>query len=430
MATEEKKDDTLRSVYDASKPQGTIANPDQQSVSRQAQYHTGTSNSQQNTTATSRTSVAELSPELQEQKAKEEAQQLSGVGAYRDPDTGEIKLRDDAKTIGDLLGMRKSAEQAERDAYWRKTASAVYQSFATLADIIGAAHGGNVYKREKDTNIADAKQEEEAKRDALQKAEMDAKEKDRQRLEKAALMAANISAHYDALRDKVTTNNSETKGQQESESIGLGNSETRTRIKERPIIDGSGSHRGGGGGGSSQNGTMMNVAVRCRDQNGNDTGHINFSADKMSAIAYGTNLVNSMLRMYADARTPDATKTRIAQDFRGAMGIDIKDYDTTKQTALTDDQLRNLINTGFATTDYGLDRDLNYLWRSSPEYQQKLADLMNSTKFQSADEQGRKEMIQKLNLNLQSRYKLSDKTFHLPTSSNANDTIPSTPGGA
>lgn len=410
MATEEKKDETLRGVYDASKPQGTISAPDQQSVNRQAQYHTGTSNTQQKTTATSRTSVADLSPELQEQKDREETQQLSGVGAYRDPDTGEIKLRDDAKTIGDLLGMRKSAEQAERDAYWRKTVSAVYNSFATLADIIGAAHGGNVYKREKDTNIADAKQDEEAKRDALQKAEMEAKEKDRKRLEKAALMAANLNAHYDALRDKVTTNNSETKGQQESESMGMGSGETRTRIKERPIIDGGGSHRGGGGG--STNSTMMNVAVRSRDQNGNYTGHINFSADKRLAIAYGTNLVNSMFRMYADDRTPKATKQRIKEDFRNAMGIDIKDYDTSKQTALTDEQLRNLINTGFVTTDYGIDNDLNDLWRSSPEYQQKLADLMNSTKYQRADEQRRKEMIRKLDLNLQPRMK-NDKAFDI-----------------
>lgn len=221
----------LRGAYDAAGV-GGVSSPDTESASRSAQYSAGTQHSSntQQSSSTQRTGVEGLSDELQAQKARETAQALSAHGVEIDPATGQLRISPNSGTIGDLLGMRESAEEAERRARLKKTASGLYQSLATISDIISGAAGGNVYKREKDTTIADAEKDVQQRKDALLAAEMAAKEQDRKRLEKAAQTAAAINARYDALRNKVSTSDSTAAGESNTqrESTAMGKSSTKS----------------------------------------------------------------------------------------------------------------------------------------------------------------------------------------------------------
>lgn len=408
MAGEKKKDEQaqaagsqgqvdLRGAYDTAGV-GGVSSPDTESASRSAQYSAGTqySSNTQQSSSTQRTGVEGLSDELQAQKEQETAQALSAQGVEIDPATGQLRVSPNSGTIGDLLGMRESAEEAERRARLKKTASGLYQSLATISDIISGAAGGNVYKREKDTTIADAEKDVQQRKDALLAAEMAAKEQDRKRLEKAAQMAAAINARYDALRNKVSTSEgtASREGNTQSESIGIARSKTGNKTNGA-----TGGSLGTGGGVQINPNNTMTFSIGQGDGSGTYSGYRNFTVDKASGRRYADKAVQEMLRLYKSDTTNAASKKQI-RDQWAAIGIDIDNYDTTKQVPLTDEQVQTLMNLGMSFNTNGLDKELNELYRRSPEYAAEYTRLVSSDAYKKADENGKKKMLQGLDIQL------------------------------
>ena len=387
----------LRGAYDTAGV-GGVSSPDTESASRSAQYSAGTQHSSntQQSSSTQRTGVEGLSDELQAQKAQETAQALSAQGVEIDPATGQLRVSPNSGTIGDLLGMRESAEEAERRARLKKTASGLYQSLATISDIISSAAGGNVYKREKDTTIADAEKDVQQRKDALLAAEMAAKEQDRKRLEKAAQMASAINARYDALRNKVSTSEgtASSDGSTQSESIGMARSKTGNKANGA-----TGGSIGTGGGVQINPNNTMTFSIGQGDGSGTYSGYRNFTVDKASGRRYADKAVQEMLRLYKSDTTNAASKKQI-RDQWAAIGIDIDNYDTTKQVPLTDEQLQMLMNLGMSFNTNGLDKELNELYRLSPEYTAEYTRLVSSDAYKKADENSRKKMLQGLDIQL------------------------------
>lgn len=387
----------LRGAYDTVGV-GGVSSPDTESASRSAQYSAGTQHSSntQQSSSTQRTGVEGLSDELQAQKARETAQALSAQGVEIDPATGQLRVSPNSGTIGDLLGMRESAEEAERRARLKKTASGLYQSLATISDIISGAAGGNVYKREKDTTIADAEKDVQQRKDALLAAEMAAKEQDRKRLEKAAQMAAAINARYDALRNKVSTSDgtASSEGNAQRESIGMARSKTGNKTNVA-----TGGSTGTGGGVQINPNNTMTFSVGQGDGSGTYSGYRNFTVDKASGRRYADKAVQEMLRLYKSDTTNAASKKQI-RDQWAAIGIDIDNYDTTKQVPLTDEQVQTLMNLGMSFNTNGLDKELNELYRRSPEYAAEYTRLVSSDAYKKADENSRKKMLQGLDIQL------------------------------
>ena len=387
----------LRGAYDTAGV-GGVSSPDTESASRSAQYSAGTQHSSntQQSSSTQRTSVDGLSDELQAQKAQETAQALSAQGVEIDPATGQLRVSPNSGTIGDLLGMRESAEEAERRARLKKTASGLYQSLATISDIISGAAGGNVYKREKDTTIADAEKDVQQRNDALLAAEMAAKEQDRRRLEKAAQMAEAINARYDALRNKVSTREgtASSEGNTQSESIGMARSKTGNKANGA-----TGGSIGTGGGVQINPNNTMTFSIGQGDGSGTYSGYRNFTVDKASGRRYADKAVQEMLRLYKSDTTNAASKKQI-RDQWAAIGIDIDNYDTTKQVPLTDEQVQTLMNLGMSFNTNGLDKELNELYHSSPEYAAEYTRLVSSDAYKKADENSRKKMLQGLDIQL------------------------------
>lgn len=389
--------DDLRGAYDTAGV-GGVSSPDTESASRSAQYSAGTQHSSntQQSRSTQRTGVEVLSDELQAQKARETAQALSARGVEIDPATGQLRISPNSGTIGDLLGMRESAEEAERRARLKKTASGLYQSLATISDIISGAAGGNVYKREKDTTIADAEKDVQQRKDALLAAEMEAKEQDRKRLEKAAQTAAAINARYDALRNKVSTSDgtASSEGNTQRESIGIARSKTGNKTNVA-----TGGSTGTGGGVQINPNNTMTFSVGQGDGIGTYSGYRNFTVDKASGRRYADKAVQEMLRLYKSDTTNAASKKQI-RDQWAAIGIDIDNYDTTKQVPLTDEQVQTLMNLGMSFNTNGLDKELNELYRRSPEYAAEYTRLVSSDAYKKADENGKKKMLQGLDIQL------------------------------
>ena len=407
MAGEKKKEEQvqagshgqvdLRGAYDTVGV-GGVSSPDTESASRSAQYSAGTQHSSntQQSSRTQRTGVEGLSDELQAQKSREMAQALSAQGVEIDPATGQLRISHNSGTIGDLLGMRESAEEAERRARLKKTASGLYQSLATISDIISGAAGGNVYKREKDTTIADAEKDVQQRKDALMAAEMAAKEQDRKRLEKAAQMAAAINARYDALRNKVSTREgtASSDGSTQSESIGMARSKTGNKANGA-----TGGSIGTGGGVQINPNNTMTFSIGQGDGSGTYSGYRNFTVDKASGRRYADKAVQEMLRLYKSDTTNAASKKQI-RDQWAAIGIDIDNYDTTKQVPLTDEQVQTLMNLGMSFNTNGLDKELNELYHRSPEYAAEYTRLVSSDAYKKADANGKKKMLQGLDIQL------------------------------
>ena len=387
----------LRVAYDTAGV-GGVGSPDTESASHSAQYSAGTQHSSntQQSSSTQRTGVEGLSDELQAQKAQETAQALSAQGVEIDPATGQLRVSPNRGTIGDLLGMRESAEEAERRARLKKTASGLYQSLATISDIISGAAGGNVYKREKDTTIADAEKDVQQRKDALLAAEMAAKEQDRKRLEKAAQTAAAINARYDALRNKVSTSEgtASSDGNTQRESIGMARSKTGNKTNVA-----TGGSTGTGGGVQINPNNTMTFSVGQGDGSGTYSGYRNFTVDKASGRRYADKAVQEMLRLYKSDTTNAASKKQI-RDQWAAIGIDIDNYDTTKQVPLTDEQVQTLMNLGMSFNTNGLDKELNELYRRSPEYAAEYTRLVSSDAYKKADANGKKKMLQGLDIQL------------------------------
>ena len=387
----------LRGAYDTVGV-GGVSSPDTESASRSAQYSAGTQHSSntQQSSSTQRTGVEGLSDELQAQKAQETAQALSAQGVEIDPATGQLRISHNSGTIGDLLGMRESAEEAERRARLKKTASGLYQSLATISDIISGAAGGNVYKREKDTTIADAEKDVQQRKDALLAAEMAAKEQDRKRLEKAAQMASAINARYDALRNKVSTSEgtASSDGSTQSESIGMARSKTGNKANGA-----TGGSIGTGGGVQINPNNTMTFSIGQGDGSGTYSGYRNFTVGKADGRRYAIKAVQEMLRLYKSDKTNAVSKKQI-RDQWAAIGIDIDNYDTTKQVPLTDEQLQMLMNLGMSFNTNGLDKELNELYRRSPEYAAEYTRLVSSDAYKKADENGRKKMLKGLDIQL------------------------------
>lgn len=387
----------LRGAYDTAGV-GGVSSPDTESASRSAQYSAGTQHSSntQQSSSTQRTGVEGLSDELQAQKARETAQALSAQGVEIDPATGQLRISPNSGTIGDLLGMRESAEEAERRARLKKTASGLYQSLATISDIISGAAGGNVYKREKDTTIADAEKDVQQRKDALLAAEMAAKEQDRKRLEKAAQTAAAINARYDALRNKVSTSEgtASSEGNAQREGIGMARSFTAGKTNGTTNRTTSGNNET-----TINPNNTMTFSVGQGDGNGNYSGYRNFTVDKDSGRRYADKAVQEMLRLYKSDTTNAVSKKQI-RDQWAAIGIDIDNYDTTKQVPLTDEQVQTLMNLGMSFNTNGLDKELNELYHRSPEYAAEYTRLVSSDAYKKADDNGKKKMLQGLDIQL------------------------------
>lgn len=99
-------------------------------------------------------------------------------------------------TIGDLLGMKLNAAEAERMNRLKATNAGVYNALSSIGDMITAGIGGNVYKREKDNTAENAAKDTIARRDAITAAELNAKEKDRIALNDALAKAKEAHDKY------------------------------------------------------------------------------------------------------------------------------------------------------------------------------------------------------------------------------------------
>lgn len=401
---EDKKQQQPSALYEASaQGNGSLRNPDTESVSRSAQYHVGT----QHTDSTTTHRTGGLPAELQAQRDRELAQTYAAHDVEVDPATGQLRPNAGSSTIGDLLGMRESAEEAERKARLKKTASGIYQSLATLSDIISGAAGGNVYKREKDNVISDADKEADAKKQALIAAEAAAKEKDRQRMEKAAQQAAAINARYDALRDKVSTNSSAS----ESESAGVSNGGQKGKSKQP--VTGTDTDSTGAGGSRSAKGNTMTFSVGIGGGDSTEySGYINFTVDKARGRQYADKAIAEMYRLYKLDTTNARSKNIIKRNL-SSIGIDI-DGTASTPPALNDAQVQALMNLGLAFGTNGLDRELQTLYRSSPEYAQAYTRLVSSERYKRAGEAEQQRMVQSLDIQTVPFNNMGeDKAFHL-----------------
>ena len=401
---EDKKQQHPSALYEASaQGNGSLRNPDTESVSRSAQYHVGT----QHTDSTTTHRTGGLPEELQAQRDGELAQTYAAHDVEVDPATGQLRPKAGSSTIGDLLGMRESAEEAERKARLKKTASGIYQSLATLSDIISGAAGGNVYKREKDNVISDADKEADAKKQALIAAEAAAKEKDRQRMEKAAQQAAAINARYDALRDKVSTNSSAS----ESESAGVSNGVQKGKSKQPAT--GTDTDSTGAGGSRSAKGNTMTFSVGIGGGDSTEySGYINFTVDKARGRQYADKAIAEMYRLYKLDTTNARSKNIIKRNL-SSIGIHI-DGTASTPPALNDAQVQALMNLGLAFSTNGLDRELQTLYRSSPEYAQAYARLVSSERYKRAGEAEQQRMVQSLDIQTVPFNNMGeDKAFHL-----------------
>lgn len=397
---EDKKQQQPSALYEASaQGNGSLRNPDTESVSRSAQYHVGT----QHTDSTTTHRTGGLPEELQAQRDGELAQTYAAHDVEVNPATGQLRPKAGSSTIGDLLGMRESAEEAERKARLKKTASGIYQSLATLSDIISGAAGGNVYKREKDNVISDADKEADAKKQALIAAEAAAKEKDRQRMEKAAQQAAAINARYDALRDKVSTNN----GTSSSESAGVSNGGQKGKSKQ-PATGAKGS---GSGGGSNEN--IMTFSIgKGKRKSGDYTGYVNFTVDKARGRQYADKVIAEMYRIHKSTQN-SITKKKI-EDHMASVGVDITMPGSLPK--LNDAQVQALMNLGLAFGTNGLKDELQTLYHSSHEYAQAYTRLVSGERYKRAGEAERKKMIQSLDLPIEPFFDLGgdDRGYYIP----------------
>lgn len=250
------------------------------SATNSASAQRGTSQSQgqsihsQSGNSTTTTRVGDLTPEQKAELEQRIAAVNQGNNIRLNPETGQYEYIDpNQTTLGTVLpGLRKNAEEAERINYSRSLGSALYNSLQALADMGIAIGGGNVYKRELDKTGIEAAKDTQARKDKLAEQEAAARQRDADLLRAAADNAEKLRERFDAMRERVSSTNSNSAGVTTDNRTT--NTESRSSSSSRSAgtqqLKGGGTGRSGGGSGG---GSKYSMVIDITGKDGKHTEH-------------------------------------------------------------------------------------------------------------------------------------------------------------
>lgn len=331
---------------------------------------------------------------------------------------GEDGKMDEHKYLTEVLGIDKARLEREREAKrkdleGRRKEANLYNAFSVLGDMFSTAIGGNVYKRDKNTIAADAK-------DDLEKAQKEATEKDteiKNKLEAARQAYAKLLRdERDRLDEKYAPKKQENESNGGSSTVSGGMSQgvtnEKSKVYKQPdVVVGRG---GRGGSGTPKEPKTMIVN---HQENGKSDTITSFVVDEDRAKEYAQIYVNylhlldaKILKQMSDLEIAHENR-QISEDEMnkqkekleqsrgiarkilqklGTINFDMDSDQTTNQINFILQSGSRLFKNGifpdtneagdykdeFDTQTAALMNAYNKLYKSSPEYIQRGKELM------------------------------------------------------